>query len=1580
MRSWCKLALLIGLVLPRIAPAQYEIPASVIANGGGTTGAGSYIISGTVGQSAPGSVAAGSYIVGGGFWEAAQALTGGPPADIDTIVVDAAGGGDFTTFQAAVAYLTDNGVTKPVQIHVVQGTYTEQVTLGPITGVSAANTITFEPHPANSDTVHLEYAATSDPDNWVVKLDGAQYITIKGLTIKALGTTYARCIFVLFNADHNQFLDNTLYGSATTGTDINRAIIIFGANTNFKPDSVVIRGNIFNNGSHGVWVAGAPGAHITGLKVENNTFIGQNYRGVDILNADGPVITGNRITATAGSNAGFRGIHLEDCINDWQITNNIIEASTGGYGLYLLTSSGTAGGYSLVANNVISVGTTNGITGIYIGSLNYLNVYHNTANMTDGGSNALRVTSGTYINLQNNILVNTGVGAGRAIAIGSTTAIDTSDHNDLYSTGANLAQWNGVDYADLAAYQSASGQEANSISADPRFVDASANNYHLRDSSPAIGAGDPAIVMLDIENNSRPIPTGSDPDLGAYENVLGTPINDPPTITLLSPNGGEVWNEDAGHSIFWEASDDEAVTRIQLLFTSDGGVNYTVLRDSIDNDGEQGWRVPRIPTTNARIKIVAYNALGQTAVDSSDGFFTIQDVETYIHATGALSHTVRNDGRTGSGSGAFDAGEPSLEYPVFSGNDHLYIGQLLLMTVNAATDTIAALPYGDNYHPETAITILDQGTYIETKTRFTDKLGLGLEITERTFAANNESYVIQAYTIHNNSAATYSQLHAAFFVDFDLNDPLNNLSAFYLDNHMAYMADRTGVWESRAGIRLLDQPPTAFRRWGGALGELETPGQLFLALATPGYDDPGAGPDPAGDYRLALALGPLNLAPGDSVTVAFSLAAGADITGLLTATQNAQDFWTSLNAVPLANSGSGLFNAESQRIRVLNGNPVDPNVSNEAGYQISGNQITIEAWVYPVRPLAEGQVFNLAGYANSANHPYMLSMIGEPAGNLYRFQISDGTNWWYAQAPNVVYNSWTHLAGTYDGANNELRLYVNGVVMANFSPTTPVTNLDVNGTGFYIGRFVESLAFGGLIDEVRLWDVARNFSDINNLMFETLTGAEPDLAGYWPINEFSPNYPNAVDPLTGEVGRVVEDKTGNGNHLWAQYGAAIHSGIFQDGVNAFEPFLVSRGDFEAVVGEYFSFNPLAGGGPGTVVSLVATPPTGMAYDAGTNVLSWTPAAGQFGYQTFTLQAANGSGSVQQDYIIWVGEYAINFADHNNNNTLFSVFNDGSVGADFYGLGGSGFGIAGDYALFEGSLIVAAAGGLISTSLYGDHDFATRSDVVAITSDLPGFDQAYQSEFDDDRSAVPIGVRLVQRSHSKASAPDDDYVILTYDIENISGGALTGVYVALFMDWDVGDWSINLGGYDDSRDLIYTFEDQSAQVPPAEKSPSPLEPDELDVRKHNSKMAGNLSTTAAQNLKYYGTVVLQGQVTGRSVGAIGSSDAALLGHLNVLAGTPTVPTDMRSIHVVGAGDIPNGGTVQVAFAVLGGNDLADLQANADAAQAAFDATPPLANSGSGLFNAESQRIRVLNGSPVDPNVSNAAAYQISGNQI
>ncbi len=98
----------------------------------------------------------------------------------------------------------------------------------------------------------------------------------------------------------------------------------------------------------------------------------------------------------------------------------------------------------------------------------------------------------------------------------------------------------------------------------------------------------------------------------------------------------------------------------------------------------------------------------------------------------------------------------------------------------------------------------------------------------------------------------------------------------------------------------------------------------------------------------------------------------------------------------------------------------------------------------------------------------------------------------------VPLNTWTHVAGAYDGTT--LRVYVNGVLVASTasSLSLPNTALLLN-----IGRrnVTTNFFFAGEISDVRVWNVARTEAEIQAKMWATLTGTETGLVDYWPMSE-----------------------------------------------------------------------------------------------------------------------------------------------------------------------------------------------------------------------------------------------------------------------------------------------------------------------------------------------------------------------------------------------------------------------------------------------------------------------------------------------
>jgi hypothetical protein len=99
------------------------------------------------------------------------------------------------------------------------------------------------------------------------------------------------------------------------------------------------------------------------------------------------------------------------------------------------------------------------------------------------------------VELYNNLIV------GHRTAISGTQA--TWDYSGFYDNSADYA-------AGLSG-------GAHDVSGDPRFADRAVFDYHLGPESAMAGQGLDIGVMVDLDDLPRPEPTGTAPDLGAYE-------------------------------------------------------------------------------------------------------------------------------------------------------------------------------------------------------------------------------------------------------------------------------------------------------------------------------------------------------------------------------------------------------------------------------------------------------------------------------------------------------------------------------------------------------------------------------------------------------------------------------------------------------------------------------------------------------------------------------------------------------------------------------------------------------------------------------------------------------------------------------------------------------------------------------------------------------------------------------------------------------------------------------------------------------------------------------------------------------
>lgn len=128
---------------------------------------------------------------------------------------------------------------------------------------------------------------------------------------------------------------------------------------------------------------------------------------------------------------------------------------------------------------------------------------------------------------ENNVLENNLVVAGpENVFIGSfdagSSVGNTFDHNLYFSAGGAAAgdfSLNGSFFAGFSAWQSGTGNDANSLTVDPLLVDGDGGDLHLQANSPAVDAGNPAYLPepgeTDLDGAARLV--GAAVDLGADE-------------------------------------------------------------------------------------------------------------------------------------------------------------------------------------------------------------------------------------------------------------------------------------------------------------------------------------------------------------------------------------------------------------------------------------------------------------------------------------------------------------------------------------------------------------------------------------------------------------------------------------------------------------------------------------------------------------------------------------------------------------------------------------------------------------------------------------------------------------------------------------------------------------------------------------------------------------------------------------------------------------------------------------------------------------------------------------------------------
>ena len=375
-------------------------------------------------------------------------------------------GGDFPTFSAAVDSLIYQGISDSVIFDVQSGTYREHFLVPEIMGADSTHRITFRSLEGVADSVVL-WDSTTSAENYIVKLDSADFITFQNLTFEAHGTTYARIFHLEHDARDNRIKNNILNTYFIGSASENQTAIFSPGGLSYTTQNLQIEGNQFNGSSYGISLSGR-GYSIyfdPGTRIINNNF-NTTSRCVYIVNHQDPLVEGNTFHSTG------EGIVLSGCNGGLKVLKNRVYF-THYRGIEIESCEGTASEHCLIANNFVRETAGWGyLRGIKIIAGSYQDVFYNTVIFEDESTyGVFQAANPGYPSSNNRILNNNFVCLDRVFAYTAVPSmISESDYNNIYNASNTLASWGGA-CPNLDSLQQASGMDLHSISVYPMFPD-----------------------------------------------------------------------------------------------------------------------------------------------------------------------------------------------------------------------------------------------------------------------------------------------------------------------------------------------------------------------------------------------------------------------------------------------------------------------------------------------------------------------------------------------------------------------------------------------------------------------------------------------------------------------------------------------------------------------------------------------------------------------------------------------------------------------------------------------------------------------------------------------------------------------------------------------------------------------------------------------------------------------------------------------------------------------------------------------------------------------------------------------------
>jgi len=443
-------------------------------------------------------------------------------------------------------------------VNVRGGVYEELVSIK-ASGNATDGFITFRSYPGETAVLDAEHFAP-DGRSAIWTIHNKSYVRIEGFEVRNYRTAEHRLvplgISVMGAGSHIELLKNNVHhieqtfnGRDAPGHGANGfGIAVYGTDAKTPISELVLDGNEVHHLKTGSSESLVVNGNVTNFRITHNVVHDNNNIGIDVIGfertapdpavdqARDGVVSGNLVySITSRGNPAYGNEQNSDGIYVDGGTRILIEQNVMhdvDFGIELASEhKDRSTSYITARNNLIYHCHTAGVSiGGYAperGHTDHSTVVNNTFYENDTS----RTGSGEFQmqwNMADNVFANNVVYAGADCLIAvNKSQVETQqppvtiDHNLYYcASGSNGSKWEQFParVTGFDNYVRLTGNDRHSRFLDPHFVDAAANDFHLRSDSPAIAAGTTdgvPVGELDLEGSPR-VRSGKI-DIGCYQ-------------------------------------------------------------------------------------------------------------------------------------------------------------------------------------------------------------------------------------------------------------------------------------------------------------------------------------------------------------------------------------------------------------------------------------------------------------------------------------------------------------------------------------------------------------------------------------------------------------------------------------------------------------------------------------------------------------------------------------------------------------------------------------------------------------------------------------------------------------------------------------------------------------------------------------------------------------------------------------------------------------------------------------------------------------------------------------------------------